>query len=347
MGADRDGGSVIARNSQPLFNLDLFENMFWDGRVEFVEGEYLTPAGDQLTAAMTAVFDFGVVSAQAMFPVTDASEMRGQPGTNELADLDADDFTGIWSGLMTRLGAIPEYETLFKAAYPGVDFDDMTFAHAANAIAGFEIAAFDHRDNPWQRFIAGDDDAMDADARRGAHLFYSINCQGCHSGAVGSDFGFHNLVLAQFGPGKGHGTDDIEDFGREAITGDEEQRYEFRTPPFFNVDLTGPYGHLGQFTEIRHHMRTYGSPRFWRNTYTIERQVADESLWATLVDNATEVHDARETVELVADVFSDDGQLPQHLSFLESFMSAQTDEQALDMSHLVPASVPSGLAVED
>ena len=127
----------IPRNAPALFNLHAFPSMFWDSRVEFdADGELVTPAGDALTDDMEATFEFGVVSAQAMFPVTSRDEMRGQPGENELADLEDDDFKGIWSGLMARLGSVGEYVDLFEAAYPGTEFDDMTFAHAANAIAG-------------------------------------------------------------------------------------------------------------------------------------------------------------------------------------------------------------------
>lgn len=39
-------------------------------------------------------------------PVTSSAEMRGDPGENELADLDDDDFARIWAALMDRLSAI-------------------------------------------------------------------------------------------------------------------------------------------------------------------------------------------------------------------------------------------------
>ena len=144
-----------------MFNLHAAQTMFWDNRIEErPDGSLSTPAGAQLTPEMEDVFEFGVVSAQAMFPVTNREEMRGQVGENELAAFDDDDFQGIWGGIMTRLGAIPEYRALFEAAYPGEDFDDMTFAHAANAIAGFEIAAFESRNAPVERFLRGDTTAL-------------------------------------------------------------------------------------------------------------------------------------------------------------------------------------------
>ena len=61
-------------------------------------------------------------------------------------------------------------------------------------------------------------------------------------------------------------------------------------------------------------------------------------------ENGEEV---QEEVEVVDGVFGRDGQLRSHMILLEAFMSAQTDPDALDMRHLTPASVPSGLPVED
>ncbi len=132
-------GVFIPRNAPPLFNLSAMRHLFWDGRVAVdAAGNFSTPAGAQLTPAMTRVFEFGPVSALGMFPVTNRAEMRSGTG-NELALIADDDFQGIWSALMKRLGAIGEYRGLFEAAYPGTRFDDMTFAHASNAIAGFFV----------------------------------------------------------------------------------------------------------------------------------------------------------------------------------------------------------------
>ncbi len=127
------GGVFIPRNAPPLFNLGAMKRLFWDGRVEVdALGAFHTPARTQLTPEMARVFEFGALSALPMFPVTNRDEMRGYIG-NELATIPDSDFTGIWAGIMKRLGANPEYRGLFTAAYPGTRFSDMTFAHASNA----------------------------------------------------------------------------------------------------------------------------------------------------------------------------------------------------------------------
>jgi len=348
LGAERVDGERIARNAQSLFNLHLYDNMFWDGRVERTpSGGYSTPAGEQLTPEMIAVFDFGVVSAQAMFPVTDALEMRGAAGSNELANLEETDFTGIWSGLMARLAAYPVYVDMFEKAYPGQKFANMTFAHAANAIAAFEIRGFDTRDSPWNRFVAGDDNAMPVEAVKAGIMFYDIGCAQCHSGSATSDFKFHTLALAQFGPGKGHGPGGTDDYGREGVTGDPSDRYDFRTPPLFNVELTAPYGHAGQMKDIFLHIRLYTNLGFWRRGWEIAGNVSDESLWPSLLDNSEAAIAAIEEDLRLNSRFDDDEQIVEVRALADDLMIMFTDERARDMRDLVPASVPSGLPVAD
>lgn len=404
LGQNRAGGDVIARHAQPLFNLDLFKNMFWDGRVELNENNtFKTPAdvtGD-LTSEMERVFlatpendgftGYGVVAAQAMFPVADVHEMRGLPSaTNELARFKPDEFSEIWQAIMLRLGAIEDYVALFEAAYPTVKFSDMTFAHAANAIAAFEIKAFDFRDNPWQSVINDVADngelnvpeVFDENTTRGAHFFFETGCINCHQGAVMSDFDFHSLAFAQFGPGKGNGTSGFEDFGRENVTNNNRDRAKFRTAPLFNVDLTAPYAHLGQFGSLWSHIQTYAIPeRFWINLYTgYDRIVGDFVHVPTFNQEITaseqgllqaialpsfngESYGFIRTLDYIetklAQAMADpgrltleegkrmgDGELGLHRQILIPFMEAQTDERARDLSHVIPRTVPSGLEVE-
>jgi cytochrome c peroxidase len=125
--------------------------------------------------------------------------------------------------VMRRLGRVPLYRAMFEAAYPGTRFDDMTFAYATNAIAGYLTAngAFDR--SPWDRFLAGDDSALTVDQLVGVQRSLTRGCSSCHTGVSGS-LQFHDVALAQFGLAEGAGT---------------------------IVELTGPYEHAGAFQELR------------------------------------------------------------------------------------------------
>lgn len=339
-GRQHPSGVFIPRNAPPLFNLHVTSVLFWDGRVAETEHGLVTPAGAQLDREMRATLELGAVAAQAMFPVISPEEMRGRPGTNELADFANDDFTGIWAALMDRLGAIPAYVRMFEAAYPGTDFEDMTFAHAGNAIAAFEIASLSFVDTPWDRFLAGDDAALTQRELRGAWFFLTAgNCAGCHSGPALSDMSFHATAVPQIGPGQGHGPRGTDDFGRAGVTGDPADRYAFRTPPLRNVALTGPWGHAGQFVSLADYGFHYVDPEAALLGY--DPMQLEPALRSMVEPNQAELLD-------VLDPEMDPATLDQQtMNTIAAFVGALTDDEARNLTHLIPSSVPSGLPVSD
>jgi cytochrome c peroxidase len=333
-------GRFIPRNAPALFNLSTTQSLFWDGRVSHDgAGGYTTPAGLHLTPEMTRVFEFGAISALALFPVLSREEMRGDAGAgNELAAVPDDDPAAVWRALMARLGAIPEYRALFEAAYPGQRFDDMTFAHASNAVAGFLVGALSFNRSPWDRFLAGDDGALTPTQLAGAKNFMSARCSICHNGAALSDDAFHNVAVAQIGPGQGDGAGGHDDFGRMRVTGDPAERYAFRTPALRNVELTAPYGHDGAIVDLREFIAHYSESDLKLRSYD-SRQL-EPSLQGTVVANFAEILATRDTL-LNGVVFPD-----QVIDEVTEFMRALTDPAARGLARFNPVRVPSGLPVD-
>lgn len=331
----------IARNAPPLFNLAVLDHVFWDGRVEVDEGgRFHTPAGAQLTAEMEATFEFGAISALGLFPVTDRLEMRGQPGDNELADIPDGDFQGIWAAIMARLGRIREYRRLFERAYPGQDFDDMTFAHASNAMAGFLVQQLTLGLSPWDFFLAGLDAALTPEQLNGAFKFMNAPCSTCHTGPSFSDDQFHNVAIAQFGPGHGNGPSGRDDFGRMNVTGDAADLYRFRTTPLRNVALTAPYGHAGQFADLADFIDHYSQSDLKLLAYS-DADIPDPLLRGTLIDNKQDIIDARSPIILGVQFDS------VFVREVTAFMHALTDPRAPFLPlFLTPLRVPSGLPVD-
>jgi cytochrome c peroxidase len=328
--------SFIPRNSPQIFNLFAIKQLFWDGRVnQDAAGHYHTPAGDALTPAMTQVFEFGAASAQPLFPVLSREEMRAFGG-NELAAIPDDQEQQIWAGIMARLGAIPEYRKLFEKAYPGERFDQMTFAHASNAMAGFFIDRLSFNNSPWDRFLAGNDAAMTAVQLQGAKDFMTARCSICHNGPALTDNQFHNVAVAQLGPGKGDGGG-RDDFGR--IREDPTAaKYAFRTPALRNVELTAPYGHDGAFFSLRDFVDHYSESATKLMNY--DPAQLESSLRATVLDNKADILAARDPL-LAGVVFS-----PQVVDEVTEFMKALTDPAARNLQGVVPGRVPSRLSVD-
>jgi len=330
---------LIPRNAPDVFNRAGFKVLFWDGRVaQNADGSFSTPAGDQLPSGLD-----NALAAQALFPLTSAAEMRGQPGENEIADLPADDLQGIWSALMARLMVIEEYRRLFAAAYPGVAEEALTIAHAVNAMAEFEAQHWTLDDSPFDQYLRGDDSALSDAAKRGALLFYGrAGCSQCHSGPLLTDERFHSVGVPQLGPGQGVGEDGTSDFGREHVTGDPGDRYRFRTPPLRNVADSGPWMHDGAYTTLAAAVRHMLDPAAAAETYDaaqlpgeLEPMVRMAQTQAIL-DNM----DANEirTVTLT-DVEFDD---------LMAFLNALTSPSLASLpARDIPERVPSGLPLAD
>lgn len=332
-------GTLIPRNAPAMFNLGALRHMFWDGRVEVGDdGKLHTPAGAQLTPAMTKVFEFGALSAQPMFPVLARTEMRGESG-NELSAIPDDSADLIWGALMKRLGAIPEYRQMFEAAYPGVKFDDMSFAYASNAIAGFIVDQMTFTNTPWDRFLAGDDDALSPQQLEGAEAFLVAKCSICHNGSTFSDDKFHDVAVVQLGPGEGNGPSLTDDYGRMNVTGELADKYRFRTTPLRNVELTAPYGHDGAYTTLRSFIEHYSESD--KKLLNFDPKELDASLQALLVTSNREDILANRDSLLTGVVLT-----PDVVDKLLSYMSALTDDAARDLSHVIPATVPSGLPVD-
>jgi cytochrome c peroxidase len=136
-------------------------------------------------------------------------------------------------GVLAKLEAIPGYRTQFRALFRR----GVTQAGVARALAAFERTVVSGP-SPFDRFRRGERGAMSEAARRGLELFDGkARCFRCHNGAKLSNQGFANLGVGM--------TDPRPDLGREAVTGDPEDRGRFKTPGLRNVALTWPYFHDG------------------------------------------------------------------------------------------------------
>jgi cytochrome c peroxidase len=368
-----DGKQLIPRNAPEIFNRGsaLWTTMFWDGRVGAYRDvgalreapqQFHSPAADLLPEELHSA-----LAVQAMFPVTSRDEMRGHTSEllwlkpsrqmrvaaldmdivdydktrNELADIADGDLPAIWSALMARLRAIPEYEVLFQAAYSDMSEEELGFEYAANAIAAYEIAAFSFDDSPWDRYLAGDMDALSDEAKAGALLFYGeVGCGQCHSGVLMTDQEYHNVAAPQLGPGK---DESGLDYGRFLETEDPADKFAFRTPPLRNVALTGPWLHNGAYGSleavVRHHLNATESLQNYDSDQLpplFRRALRDDPEVVAIVFNTLDplMEQRRELTD-------------EEFEQLMSFLHALTSPSAADLSDLVPESVPSGLPVWD
>lgn len=100
---------------------------------------------------------------------------------------------------------------------------------------------------PFDRWNAGEDDAIPPEAVRGLELFVGkARCSACHYGPFFTDFDYHNMSREAVA-GDGSRADE----GRFLITGEEADRGKFLTPTLRSVVFTAPWWHDGSETDMR------------------------------------------------------------------------------------------------
>ena len=126
---------------------------------------------------------------------------------------------------MKRLGEIPEYRRMFEEAYPGTRFErhdvrarverDRRLSHRQAHVRRTRRGIASSRDN---------DNALTPRQLAGAQTFLTLKCSLCHNGSTFSDEKFHDVAVAQIGPGEGNGATLRDDFGRMSVTGIESDQ---------------------------------------------------------------------------------------------------------------------------
>jgi len=163
---------------------------------------------------------FRSLEEQALGPIQAEGEMAG----------------GNMEDVVAEIKAIPGYAAMFENAYPGEGVSTKTIA---KAIASFERTVVS-TEAPFDHWIKGDENAINASAKRGFELFEGkANCNACHMGFDFMDDGFHNIGL------KGN-----QDIGRFAKLPLPVMKGAFKTPTLRDVTLTAPYMHNGMYKTL-------------------------------------------------------------------------------------------------
>lgn len=254
------------------------------------------------------------------------------------------------AGDLSRNEWLSEFETAFNS---NVDAEDLlTFENTAEAIGEYERSMV-FINSPWRDYLDGDMSALTEQQKQGALLFFDdpdeggAGCSACHSGPLLSDERHNIVAFPQIGVGKGDGNNSDDDFGREQVTGDDQDRYNFRTPSLLNIAATAPYGHAGTFDSLERVVRHYNNP-----TRSID-DYANDNEWCQLaqfdnVANCTNLYpNVRENGELALDKLDDErregtSRLPNinlnndEVDQLVAFLNSLTDPCIEDRECLAP-----------
>ena len=155
-----------------------------------------------------------------------------------------------------KLRAIPGYRAMFEKAFPG-ETEPVNVENWGKAIGAYERVLLTPA--PFDRYLAGDTSALNAQAQRGLDKFMTFGCAGCHNGVtVGGQ------MFQKFGLTQDYwlltGSKEVElfkgrDKGRFQDTKNEADAFIFKVQQLRNVAVTPPYFHDGSVAELKDAVR--------------------------------------------------------------------------------------------
>jgi cytochrome c peroxidase len=245
---------------------------------------------------------------QAALPIVNSVEM-GQP------NLDA---------AVARIGGVGEYQQAFSRVFSR----PVSGSDLVRAIASYErtLVSFN---SPFDRFIAGDKNAIDDAAKRGWDLFNTrARCNKCHAltetkrdVTLFTDNDFHNIgigiirhnvvALARQAEQLVNSRDaaaidraalqtDMSALGRFLITKKDSDIASFKTPGLRNLLMTGPYFHDGSQVTLWDAMDHYNKGDGLQNPW-LDEDIQPLALKETDIDDV---------VAFLASLTSDDYKKP-------------------------------------
>ena len=232
---------VTPRLSPSNFGGIWADELFWDGRAR-------SEVKDPLTGKI-AVARGGALENQALAALLNETEMAkaGRAWADVAADLTRARPLALATGLPPDTAdAISRHETyprLFEAAFGDAEITPLRIAFALATYQRTLVAD----QTPYDRFAAGDTEALTGRALYGWRALQAFHCTACHTPPLFTNNQFFQIGLrrADF------------DRGREEVTGDAEDAGEMKVPSLRNVALRARFMHTGEFTSLGAAIRFY------------------------------------------------------------------------------------------
>ncbi|SHI65009.1 cytochrome c peroxidase [Pseudozobellia thermophila] len=188
--------------------------------IDDLEGTRNTPA-IQNAAFMTEFTWDGATSHLDLFPII--------PITNEV------EMGETVTNVVNKLKADKEYQKDFSLAFEDGEINTENFLKALAQFMVMMVSA-DSKYDKYVRNEAGGD--LTDQEKEGMELFEQ-KCSSCHSTDLFTDGSFRNNGLPP--------NPQLNDVGREEVSGSADDRYKFKVPSLRNVEKTAPYMHDGRF----------------------------------------------------------------------------------------------------
>jgi cytochrome c peroxidase len=172
---------------------------------------------------------------------------------------------------VARLQEVAGYREAFQTAF-GSGPSETTIVHALSSF----LRDLRSGDSAFDRFVAGDEDALTADQKKGWALFAGkAACITCHQPPLFTDRQFHNV-----GIGSKAEAPDVGAAAKNALD-DPKKTGAFKTPTLREVAKTGPYFHDGSVASLEEAVRIMASGGIdnpHRDPLLLDRKLSDAEI---------------------------------------------------------------------
>jgi cytochrome c peroxidase len=169
------------------------------------------------------------------------------------------------AAIVKVLKSIPGYVDAFGKAFAG-DKNAVNYDNMAKAIGAFERTLV--VPSRFDKYVAGDEDALNAKEKAGLAKFLDWNCTSCHNGALLGGTEYKKLGLVK-------PWENTKDLGRFQVTKAEGDKMMFKTPSLRNVAKTAPYLHDGSVKTLEEVVKVMASHQLGKTA--TDEEAADVS----------------------------------------------------------------------
>lgn len=147
--------------------------------------------------------------------------------------------------VIKRLQGIKGYQDLFKKAFPD-EQQPITYGNIQKSIAAFERKLI--TPSRFDEYLEGNENALNAEEKKGLQTFMDVGCTACHSGKVLGGQMYQKFGLAGNYWDFTHSSK--VDNGRFLVTNNESDKFLFKVPSLRNIEKTHPFFHDGSVTDL-------------------------------------------------------------------------------------------------
>jgi cytochrome c peroxidase len=165
-----------------------------------------------------------------------------------------------WPEVLNKLQADPTMVDAFTELFP----EGISQQAIVKAIAEFERSLVT-ANSPFDRWLRGDDDAINAFQLRGYELFKSYGCISCHQGRnVGGNLFAYMGAMGDYFTDRGRKITEA-DLGRFNVTKKVEDKHFFKVPSLRLAAINSPYFHDGSVETLSEAVRIMGRYQLGRD----------------------------------------------------------------------------------